>query len=523
MIRSALVAVPFCLLTAQWACAVDWPRGLYDPAGQGFGQGADLILPMPCGGAMAFQRVDVPVDQRDPLDDLQVRFGQSGTEAGYAEYLRLSHLRGAFPSKSRRGSSYFIGRYEVTEGQVAAVMDPACGEPDQTDRFAAGGTSWFAAVDFARAYTIWLRENAPDSLPEAADGSAFLRLPTEDEWEYAARGGTSVSEGEFAAPVFPMTGPLEDYAVHKAPGSSSGRLRPVGLLKPNPLGLYDILGNAEELILEPYRLNAVGRLHGGAGGIVTRGGWYGSDPLDISSSARAEYPPYSLTAPQVQALPSFGFRLVISATAAQSDESVRALRDAFAERVTNPHQEQQDPTEILADLAAVEFDPAKRAAIDAAQVAIAEARDKSAAADKEGLGVALLSGAVLLTTIWDDSAAIPTAEELVSALQDYVDHERDPDEVASYTAKLSRATTGLNERVDRRWNSLRAYRQILDALSKSHSEERFSAAVDQLFARFETEDQVRLQQALYLLLENLSVFLENPDISDERLLAITEG
>jgi hypothetical protein len=502
---------------------VDWPRGLYDPAGAGFGRGADLILPMPCGGAMAFQRVDVPVDPRDPLDDLQVRFGQSGTEAGYAEYLRLAHLRGAFPSASRAGSSYFIGRYEVTQGQMSAVTDPACREVDQTDRFAAGGVSWFAAVDFARAYTIWLREHAPEALPEAGDGSAFLRLPTEDEWEYAARGGASVTEGEFAGALFPMTGPLEDYAVHKTPGSSSGRLRPVGLLKPNPLGLYDILGNAEELMLEPYRLNAVGRLHGGAGGLVTRGGWYGSDPLDISSAARTEYPPYSLTEATPQALPSFGFRLVISATAAQSDETVRDLRDAFAERVTAPREGQEDPAKILADLAAVEFDPAKRAAIDAAQVAIAEARDKSAAADKEGLGVALLSGAVLLTTIRDDTAAIPAAEELVAALQDYVDHERDPDEVASYTAKLARATTGLNERVDRRWNSLRAYRQILDALSKSHSEERFRLSVDQLFARFDTEHQLRLQQALYLLLANLSVFLENPDISDERLLAITEG
>ena len=523
MIRPTLLAIPVCLVTVQWAGAVDWPRGLYDPAGQGFGQGADLILPMPCGGAMAFQRVDVPVDPRDPLDDLQVRFGQSGTGAGYAEYLRLSHLRGAFPSKSRGGSSYFIGRYEVTEGQVSAVMDPACREPDQTDRFAAGGTSWFAAVEFARAYTIWLREHAPDALPEAADGSAFVRLPTEDEWEYAARGGTSVSEGEFAAPLYPMSGPLEDYAVHKAPGSSSGRLRPVGLLKPNPLGLYDILGNAEELILEPYRLNAVGRLHGGAGGLVTRGGWYGSDPLDISSSARTEYPPYSLTAPQVQALPSFGFRLVISATAAQSDESVRALRDAFADRVTNPQQEQQDPTQILAELAAVEFDPAKRAAIDAAQVAIAEARDKSAAADKEGLEVALLSGSVLLTTIWDDTAAIPAAEELVAALQDYVDHERDPGEVATYTAKLTRAQAGLDERIVRRWNSLRAYRQILDALAKSQSEDRFKTTVDQLFSRFDAEDQRRLERALLRLLSNLSAFLDNPDISDERLLAITES
>ena len=44
----------------------DWPVELVDPGAEG-GDAADLLLPMPCGAFMAFQRVDVPSDPNDPL------------------------------------------------------------------------------------------------------------------------------------------------------------------------------------------------------------------------------------------------------------------------------------------------------------------------------------------------------------------------------------------------------------------------------------------------------------------------
>ena len=63
------------------------------------------------------------------------------------------------------------------------------------------------------------------------------------------------------------------------------------------------------------------------------------------------------------------------------------------------------------------------------------------------------------------------------------------------TPDITRAQAGLDERIVRRWNSLRAYRQILDALAKSQSEDRFKTTVDQLFSRFDAEDQRRLERA----------------------------
>ena len=66
------------------------------------------------------------------------------------------------------------------------------------------------------------------------------RLPTEVEWEFAARAGVRGASLE----------PLDDFAWHQ--GNSRKRAYPVGSRKPNAWGLYDMLGNAWEHCLEPY-------------------------------------------------------------------------------------------------------------------------------------------------------------------------------------------------------------------------------------------------------------------------------
>lgn len=69
-----------------------------------------------------------------------------------------------------------------------------------------------------------------------------MRLPTEIEWEYAARGGTSSAR----------YGPLEDIAWYD--GNSNDQTHEVGRKRPNAYGLYDTLGNVWEWVEDTYEV-----------------------------------------------------------------------------------------------------------------------------------------------------------------------------------------------------------------------------------------------------------------------------
>lgn len=80
ILRSGLAGGPPALAQGGQSA---WPVDLYDPGAKAHGP-ADLILPLPCGGAMAFQQVDLPMAAGDPLADLRLRLGQSAEAMGFA-------------------------------------------------------------------------------------------------------------------------------------------------------------------------------------------------------------------------------------------------------------------------------------------------------------------------------------------------------------------------------------------------------------------------------------------------------
>ena len=128
----------------------------------------------------------------------------------------------------RISRSFDLGKYEVTQGQWAAVMgsNPShfkeCGLDCPVEE-----VSWEDAQEFIR------RLNA-------MDGAGTYRLPTEAEWEYAARAGTTGDR----------YGNLDAIAWHD--GNSGGDPHPVGQKAPNAFGLHDMLGNVWEWVGDWY-------------------------------------------------------------------------------------------------------------------------------------------------------------------------------------------------------------------------------------------------------------------------------
>lgn len=161
-------------------------------------------------------------------------------------------------------SSFAMSETEITQAQWLAVMGTLPKASTEGDNYPVLGVSWYEAVDFCNAlsrkegktpaYTIDKinilpkQENSGDDIRwrVTCDWKANgYRLPTEAEWEYAARGGK-----QSQAYIFSGSNVLNEVAWWEDNAGTSAHV--VKSKKPNELGLYDLSGNVEEWCWDWY-------------------------------------------------------------------------------------------------------------------------------------------------------------------------------------------------------------------------------------------------------------------------------
>ncbi len=192
-----------------------------------------------------------------------------------------------------------VGRYPITRAEFAAYARETSGADsvvgtsfEATDRDPAVMVTWSDANDFAE----WLSRRT----------GQHYRLPTEAEWEYAARGGTQtrywwgddIGQGN------------ADCGMCRSRWDSRST-SPVGSFNANPFGLYDMLGNVYQWVADCYWKDYSGASEDASTPFdradcrtrVLRGGSWMSNPDDLRAAAR-----YELDAGARQDV--VGFRLV---------------------------------------------------------------------------------------------------------------------------------------------------------------------------------------------------------------------
>jgi formylglycine-generating enzyme required for sulfatase activity len=188
-------------------------------------------------------------------------------------------------------NDFYIGKYEVTQTEWSKIMRRSQSDVNGSDNYPVENVSW----EDIHNYIMKLNEKT---------GKKY-RLPTEAEWEYAARSGGKKERWAGTSDV----SELKDYAWYE--DNSDRIVHPVGQKKPNVLGIHDMCGNVWEWVFDNYdgqyyescpKDNPNGPLYGFYR--VLRGGSWLDTPMDVRTADRGRCIP-------IDWFQNEGFRLVL--------------------------------------------------------------------------------------------------------------------------------------------------------------------------------------------------------------------
>lgn len=270
--------------------------------------------------------------KRDKDEDPQVRVRVSPFWMARFETTWNLYEPFMFTGFARRKDGYL--EYPQHEKHATAVDLVASPTTPYTEMSFGMGTDGFPAICMthhaANKFCEWL----------SFQTGHFYRLPTEAEWEYACREGTT---GPFSCPPEE----LDQYAVLD-PDQVRVDYEKIGTKKPNPWGLYDMHGNVMEWCLDQYRKNAyqlwtgdvlvnpITRPETRYARVVRGGSWY--DPAEELRSARRipSEPNWQIQDPQkprslwyLSDAMWLGFRVVRPLAVPSVDEMLFAWNNSF--------------------------------------------------------------------------------------------------------------------------------------------------------------------------------------------------
>ena len=281
------------------------------------------LVPIP-GGELALGSPETEEGRRadeGPVRKVKIEpFWMSTTEMTWGLYLRFMEND---QSRNKDGTVNTDGKimtsnppFEGTKDLVEAVSQPT--PPYMPMHMGMGGGAGYDSAYPA----ISMTQHAASKFCEwlTAQTGHYYRLPTEAEWEYACRAGTTTAYSFGDDPS-----ELDDYAWYV--DNSDYSYHPVGKKKPNPRGLFDMHGNVREWTLDAYLPNYENHPEEALNPLalspkryprVTRGGDWDSDPEDLRSAARLpSSKAWKVTDPQDPKslwyhtdIPKLGFRVI---------------------------------------------------------------------------------------------------------------------------------------------------------------------------------------------------------------------